>query len=70
MKQSACSAVICQPGGCEQKHDTTIMMSNNFRHFRFLSCNSKVKASSAQKGLTTAQHHKRYCKYAKKHSVD
>ena len=21
MKQSACSAVICQPGGCEQKHD-------------------------------------------------
>ena len=22
MKQSACSAVICQPGGHEQKHDT------------------------------------------------
>ena len=21
MKQSACSAAICQPGGCEQKHD-------------------------------------------------
>ena len=21
MKQSACSAVICQPGGREQKHD-------------------------------------------------
>ena len=24
MKQSACSAVICQPGGREQKHDITI----------------------------------------------
>ena len=25
MKQSACSAVICQPGGCEQKHDICIV---------------------------------------------
>ena len=24
MKQSACSAVICQPGGREQKHDISI----------------------------------------------
>ena len=26
MKKSACSAVICQPSSCEQKHD------NNFKH--------------------------------------
>ena len=24
MKQNTCSAVICQPGGREQKHDTII----------------------------------------------
>ena len=26
MKQSACSAVICQPGGHEQKHDISLKM--------------------------------------------
>ena len=27
MKQSTCSAVICQPGGREQKHDTNFNFS-------------------------------------------
>ena len=28
MKQSACSAVICQPSGHEQKHNNNIMILN------------------------------------------
>ena len=28
MKQSACSAVICQPGGREQKHDISFPVMN------------------------------------------
>ena len=27
MNSSACSAVICQPGGCEQKHDIDTIYS-------------------------------------------
>ena len=26
MNKSACSAVICQPSGCEQNHDSYIIM--------------------------------------------
>ena len=41
-------------------------MHTNFLYFRFLSGISKVKALSVQKGLSMAQHHKKYCKYVEK----
>ena len=41
------------------------MLCINFPHFRFLSCLSKLKATSVQKVFSLAQHHKRYANVQK-----
>ena len=43
MKQSTCSAVICQPGGHEQKHDINIDLCTSKYHIWVIDVRSKNK---------------------------
>ena len=58
------------PTNIKQKKIKENMMYSNFPDFKFLSYTSKLKAVSAQKGFSMAQHHKMYRKYVETLSID
>ena len=51
MNKSACSAVICQPGGCEQNHDNFITNQTNQTSLDYIPITSKPNSPGVKENF-------------------